>query len=230
MKTNYSGSKYIYDDKNDDEVDRNGSYAVDNCEWIVEEVTKLPVVITSAGYATLYAPVALTPVTATAHTITIEDKCAMLSDALDVIPAETGVILAGEEGTYDFTIATTEASATSELTGTIAKAYVDGNAYVLAKGTNGVGLYRATLNKNSEGGEGTTHFLNNAFKAYLPASINATAPMYSFSRGEGTTSIDDLESTDNSQQTSCVYDLLGRRVENPTKGVYIMNGKKVVMN
>ena len=54
--------------------------------------------------------------------------------------------------------------------------------------------------------------------------------MYSFIRGEGTTAIDNLKLTDNSQQTSCVYDLLGRRVENPTKGVYIMNGKKVVMN
>lgn len=41
------------------------------------------------------------------------------------------------------------------------------------------------------------------------------------------TSIDDMESADNEQ---IVYDLAGRRVANPTKGVYIVNGKKVLYN
>ena len=34
--------------------------------------------------------------------------------------------------------------------------------------------------------------------------------------------------TANSQQPTAVYDLQGRRVANPTKGVYIVNGKKVL--
>ena len=41
------------------------------------------------------------------------------------------------------------------------------------------------------------------------------------------TSIDEVESADNEQ---IVYDLAGRRVANPTKGVYIVNGKKVLYN
>ena len=36
--------------------------------------------------------------------------------------------------------------------------------------------------------------------------------------------------TANSQQPIAIYDLLGRPVANPTKGVYIVNGKKVVIN
>jgi hypothetical protein len=36
--------------------------------------------------------------------------------------------------------------------------------------------------------------------------------------------------TANSQQPTAIYDLLGRRVANPTKGVYIVNGKKIVIN
>lgn len=41
------------------------------------------------------------------------------------------------------------------------------------------------------------------------------------------TSIENIESADNEQ---IVYDLAGRRVTNPTEGVYIVNGKKVLYN
>ena len=41
--------------------------------------------------------------------------------------------------------------------------------------------------------------------------------------------VESLESTDNGQQTTDIYDLQGRRVESPTKGIYIVNGKKVVV-
>ena len=42
-----------------------------------------------------------------------------------------------------------------------------------------------------------------------------------------TTSIEGLEFTDKPQQTGVVYDLMGRPVANPQKGLYIVNGKKV---
>jgi hypothetical protein len=42
----------------------------------------------------------------------------------------------------------------------------------------------------------------------------------------GTTSIEGATTTDNAQPA--IYDLQGRRVENPTKGLYIVNGKKVI--
>ena len=45
---------------------------------------------------------------------------------------------------------------------------------------------------------------------------------------EETTGIENLEPVGNRQQT-IVYDLQGRRVENPTKGIYIVNGKKTVI-
>ena len=35
--------------------------------------------------------------------------------------------------------------------------------------------------------------------------------------------------TANGQQPTAIYDLQGRRVLNPTKGMYIVNGKKVVI-
>ena len=45
---------------------------------------------------------------------------------------------------------------------------------------------------------------------------------------DDTTRIDTAESTANGRQSAVVYDLQGRRVVNPTKGIYIVNGKKLM--
>jgi hypothetical protein len=58
----------------------------------------------------------------------------------------------------------------------------------------------------------------------------AAAPRFSFGRGEGTTSVENMEPTANSQQPIVVYDLMGRKVTTMEKGgMYIVNGKKVVI-
>ena len=41
--------------------------------------------------------------------------------------------------------------------------------------------------------------------------------------------IEAIRATEGAEGTAVVYDLQGRRVENPQKGVYIVNGKKVVI-
>ncbi|MBQ2778730.1 MAG: hypothetical protein IJF46_03035, partial [Bacteroidaceae bacterium] len=51
---------------------------------------------------------------------------------------------------------------------------------------------------------------------------------------DGTTSIENVTidgdgSIDFSQQDGVYYDLSGRRVENPAAGIYIVNGKKVLV-
>ncbi len=48
-----------------------------------------------------------------------------------------------------------------------------------------------------------------------------------FDEGNGTTTIRSINA--NGEIDNVFYDLSGRRVENPTKGIYIMNGKKVVI-
>jgi hypothetical protein len=60
-----------------------------------------------------------------------------------------------------------------------------------------------------------------ANKAYLPVAGSAKA--ISLDRGEGTTGIKDAELA---IVNVVIYDLTGRRVENPTRGIYIYNGKK----
>lgn len=68
-----------------------------------------------------------------------------------------------------------------------------------------------------------------ALRAYfvVPAG-SASAPALSID-GEGeATSIEDLENS-RTEELNIYYDLSGRRVVKPTKGVYIMNGKKVIL-
>ena len=151
----------------------------------------------------------------------------LVENDANAIPANTGVILKNA-GKYTLKAAGagSVANTSSLLKGSVADTYVEGDAYVLAEGSKGVGLYKAQLNKNEAGAAGETHFLNNAGKAYLPASAvaDASAPMFSFDRGEGTTDIIDVEPA---MENVVIYDLTGRRVEKMEKGIYIVNGRKV---
>ena len=45
----------------------------------------------------------------------------------------------------------------------------------------------------------------------------------------GTTGIKTVESSKLNVESSIIYDLQGRQVTNPTKGLYIVNGRKVVI-
>lgn len=66
-----------------------------------------------------------------------------------------------------------------------------------------------------------------AHKAFLALPKTNAAPQYIiFGGGDGATGI---EAVTPSQRTGQYYTLDGRRVENPTKGLYIINGKKVVI-
>ena len=87
--------------------------------------------------------------------------------------------------------------------------------FVLNKGTQGVGFYRLTTGKTLGVG-----------KAYL--TYSGSLSNFFDIDDDGTTGIDNGQWTiDNSDKV--FYDLNGRRVMNPTKGIYIVNGKKIVI-
>lgn len=64
------------------------------------------------------------------------------------------------------------------------------------------------------------------YRAYFTAPVNAAAVALRITRGDETTEITaaDLDV----QPATVIYDLAGRRVEKMEKGIYIVNGKKVI--
>ena len=66
-----------------------------------------------------------------------------------------------------------------------------------------------------------------AFRVYYTGLSSASPAIAIFEDGEGTTAIKAIRNGEIVDGT--VYDLQGRRVLNPTKGMYIINGKKVIL-
>ena len=217
--------RYIFGAQDNNKID-SGSGTPDNRDgytWWLEEVTELPVTIGAAGYATFYAPVAVTlPAEVKANTLTDMGTYATLNEEdITVIPANNGVILTGAAGTYNLAISA-EAGEDLEnaLKGTVAKTLVEkneGDAYYMLVIKEGVaGLY------NPVKGDDATKFYNAGFKAYWHLAGATQSATYRI--GEETTGIDQL--INNGEVV--IYDLSGRRVEKMEKGIYIVNGKKVV--
>ncbi len=134
------------------------------------------------------------------------------------IPAGKAVILKSTAAsTITLTAATTSATLEgNQLVGTATAIANPGNAYVLNKGANGVGFYKLS----STGTIG-------ANKAYLTYSGSGAPSFLNFVEGN-VTGIE-MPKAETTNSDAEVYDLQGRRVANPTKGMYIVNGKKVVI-
>lgn len=208
-----------------------------NAAWALEEVDELPVTISAAGYATLYAPVALAlPEGLIAYEVTAQgEESVSLTPVNDIIPAYNGVVLQGEANTtYNLTIPEYVPVAGSEnlLEGSVAATFVESPAYVLGyvgeEGSKEVGFYTATKNFNDayeKVEEGGVKWLNNGFKAYLPKTGVATTLRFNFG---GTTAIESVLNN-GIDANAAIYDLSGRRVEKATKGIYIVNGKKMIV-
>ena len=230
LKTNYSGSKYIYDNGGNGHIDRHGAYAANNCDWTIEEVTELPVIVSAAGYATFYAPVETTiPDNAEAYYASeiegTSTKLTLIEDG--IIPAGTGVIFKGE-GTYNLAIdhdGTAESIENNMLTGTIERTLItkeSNNAYyILGNVDDVVGMY------NPVNGDDANTFYNAGHKAYMVVEGAAQTAGYSFSFDwGGTTGIDGVEAE--GEAATAIYDLQGRKVNEITApGYYIINGKLV---
>lgn len=134
-----------------------------------------------------------------------------------VIPANTGVILKGSEGSFFMVPNATENTLTSALTptGEEGKLVNEGeNIYGLGLLDGTLGFYK--VNKNTKIGAG---------KAYLASSQGGSAIALNF--GGTTTGVHSVSAS--TENHAPVFDLSGRRVQSVVKGgVYIQNGKKFI--
>lgn len=179
--------------------------------------------VSPAGWATLYLGYnVVIPEGVICYVASeINGESVKLEEVTDVLPANTAVIVKAAEGEYTFEVTKETATVESKMKGTTKNEYITEEAYVLANVDDVVALYKVEMN----GGV----FLNNANKAYLPASLvsqaqNTKALKFNFD----TTGMEGVELETESKKV--IYDLSGRRMNEMTQpGVYIVNGKKMMV-
>ena len=162
-------------------------------------------------------------------------KAALSGTSLKLMELETdkivtkanAVILKSTTGsTISLTLTTTASSndfSSNDLSGVSAAAGMTATnpstTYVLNTGSQGVGFYKLASGKTIGLG-----------KAYLTYSGGGAAAARGYFLFDETTGIEMPTAEDDNAADAVVYDLQGRRVVNPTKGLYIVNGKKVFIN
>ena len=137
------------------------------------------------------------------------------------LPANEGVILVGNVNVKasDFVPATTENVAVIDnkfSNSAAASVVMENNDYILANGSQGIGIYKAQAGTRLKQG-----------KAFLRMGSTSNAPSFIMNFGGNATGVE-ITLTDGATGEQVVYDLYGRRVTEVTKGrLYIVNGKKV---
>jgi sialidase-1 len=200
-------------------------------------------------YATLKLPFATTlPAGVKAYKITSLEKPnnsqVVLTEYLngdngDVLPRETPVLLTlkGAKGdgvvnaqqTKYFSMTFAKAIETTGFNGTLgAKTFAttvydyttNPNYYVLGKEKGRVAFYYLTSQ---------TIGANKAYYIYTGTAAPAKSLSFAFTDDDATTAIELPNTTTTTDANAPIYDLSGRRVTSPTKGIYIQGGKKFVV-
>jgi len=214
-------------------------------------VKTFPATISTSGYGTFSnASFALDfssfSTNFTAHTITAASvgNTVTASAALNNVPANTGILLQGTAGSYDVPVI---ASSSTDVSSNLLK---PGTGELVAQrvGNDAATKYNYILTKNAGGTTKDMKFylVNDAGntvpvgKAYLqigygdaglPQDPSSSAPpFFNIDFGGETTDVSEKVIVNSEKfATAPVYNLNGQRVANPTKGLYIVNGRKVAI-
>ena len=177
--------------------------------------------ITDADYATFLSDkkVNFTGTGIKAYTAKLNGNYVTLNE-ITKVPANTPVVIyKNVDATTNITVPSTTADADDASNNDLhvsdgTTATSANNVYVLAKKNDVVGFYKwAGANSLSAG------------KIYI--TVPAGAPEF-LGFGDDATSINTLN-VERGTLNGEVYNLAGQRVANPTKGLYIVNGKKVII-
>lgn len=155
------------------------------------------------------------------------------TDGQQVLPDNTGVILTSTDADATLaalTPATTEtvnelpSRSDNLLQNTAAgpHTFAADEGFILAKGTYGVGLYKAKA--------GSTLARNKAYLDYSNPSQSASTAVRMVIGGNTPTDITHLMPQEDVDEQAPIYDLSGRRVQHTVKGgLYIRNGRKFIV-
>lgn len=191
------------------------------CSTVHASDLEIPLItVGDASYATCYLPFGVSEISgATAYVDDgIEDGCLILKEVSDVA-AETGFVLIGDADvtTATLTIGVSTTQGSGVLTGTCVATSSEGKLVLgIKKGTkNQIGFFKYT---------GETIPAN---KAYIDNS-DGTYSTVRLAFNDNTTGINGIIFKTREEQEAPIYDLSGRRISKPAKGVYIQGGKKYI--
>lgn len=188
--------------------------------WI-EKTGVVTGTIAASGYSTLSSAYALDFASATgltaAFVVSEITASAVILESVQQMPANSGVILKGTGGAA-YEIPAVEAatfSGTNKLKAAVTATEVAADeAYILKDG-----LFHQVETASTVP----------AGKAYiLAADVPSAARSLSFAFGDETTAIDGVENNVPARQAD-FFNIQGQRVDKPVKGLYIVNGKKVIV-
>ena len=215
--------KGIYTTNASKEVIAGSDETVNEAQWVVEPATSVTVNLNNDGadtptyYATFCAPFSYTVSGATAYTLAESGDYLVPTPVVGEVAAGTPVLLKGTAPTATLTIGSdyAETPGTSGLTGTYLAKTINGTTdYVLGINAGVVGFYHWDSSNLS------------ANRAYLASTTSVKGFAINW---DGET--DGISAVDNGQfaKGETIYTLSGQRVSKPTRGLYIVNGKKVVI-
>ena len=189
-------------------------------------VTLMPymeVTVSNATWASYSSSNALdfTSTDVTAYIAIVKDNETVTLTEITKVPANTGIVVNAAAGSYVIPVLSGDADAT---TGNLLKPWLTSGKpsdtettdyYTLAVNGDKNPIFKKSSGGTLAGG-----------KSYLVMPTTGGAPQLSVDFGEGTTNLEAIRTQMNEAREG-IFDLSGRRVENPTKGIYIVNGKKI---
>jgi O-glycosyl hydrolase len=190
--------------------------------------------VTTAGVATLYLPFdAVIPnedFFAAAAVVSVSGSTAYLKQIKGgIIPANTGVMIFANPGAY--TINPSQTAPTEIVNSILHGVLVDTPIKTVKELENGANIYVLSRGIEEYTGfkiVGTSVKTIGAYRAYLAQPADSQVKEINISFGKDpATGIEEIKNMMNG--SNVFYDLSGRRVVNPTKGIYILNGKKIYL-
>ena len=188
----------------------------------------IPATLGDNGYTTFACPrpldLSALPEGLKAYKAAVDGDKVKFTEISQAVPANTGVLLAGEaSGTYDIPFADSGIAPDDNefLVNSV------GGTFTADDGYTYYGLIKNTLTFGTFDPSSVAIPSN---KAYLKVSSNAARVLTSSFFDETTTGIMETrtESIDRLTTTK-VFNLAGQQIANPTKGLYIINGKKHII-
>ena len=218
-----------------------GGSANNNARMDYMTLTRLvPVTVGANGYTTFASPFALDltdanrPVGLKAYKATLVGSTLSFTALNQTVAAGTGLLLLGETkgGTYNIPVVATGDAVTTAFVGvtspTAKQSIADDTYYFVMKKatTDSDPLTFAPLSTSTE----VTIPAGKAYIQVANSAFTSPARLLNFTFDDATTGITAVQGSEVMVNGSeAVYNLNGQRVAQPRKGLYIVNGKKVII-